>query len=61
MDFNSLSVTVYTLILLFTTIAVAGVSLTLCVRALLYLSPSAVDDFDEELQGIRLVRSHRTE
>ena len=60
MDINSLSVTLSLLIILCGTVALASVSLTVCVRALMRLSPSTTEDVDEDFQAIRLLHSHRT-
>jgi hypothetical protein len=61
MDFNSLSVTLYLLITLFGTVAFASVSLIVCVRVLMRLTPSALSDVDDDTSAIRLRRSHRPE
>jgi hypothetical protein len=60
MELNSLSVTLYLLITLFVTMILAGVSLTVCVRVVSRLTPSAPDDRND-YQGIPLMRSHRPE
>jgi hypothetical protein len=59
MDFNSLSVTLHLLIILFGTVVLATVSLTVCVRVLLSLTPSAAEDLDDDYHGVDLVQTHR--
>lgn len=60
MDFNSLSVTFYLLFMVFGTIALASISLTVCVRVLMRLAPAALEDIDDD-HPVRLMRSHRPE
>jgi len=62
MDLSSLSVTLYVLLLLIVmgTVALASISLTVCIRTLMRLTP-ATDDVDDDFSGIRLMRSHRPE
>jgi riboflavin synthase alpha subunit len=61
MGFSSLSVTLYALLLVFGTVALAGISLTVCVHTLKRLVPSVVEDIDDDTSAIRLRRSHRPE
>lgn len=61
MDLNSLSVTLYTLLIVFGTVALAAISLTVCVRTLMRLVPSVVEDVDDDAHAVRLMRSHRPE
>jgi hypothetical protein len=42
------------------TVALASISLTVCIRTLMRLTP-ATDDVDDDFSGIRLMRSHRPE
>jgi hypothetical protein len=60
MDFSSLSVTLYLLFIVFGTIALASISLTVCVRTLMRLAPAVLEDIDDD-SAIRLTRSHRSE
>ena len=60
MDLSSLSVTLYVLLIVMGTVALASISLTVCIRTLMRLTP-ATDDVDDDFSGIRLMRSHRPE
>jgi hypothetical protein len=61
MDVNSLSVTLYLLITLCVTAILAGVSITMCVRVLSRLTPSATEDLNDDYHGVELIRPHRHE
>ena len=60
MDLSSLSVILYLLMIVLGTVALASISLTVCIRTLMRLTP-ATDDVDDDFSGIRLMRSHRPE
>lgn len=61
MDLSSLSVTLYLLLIVLGTVALASISLTVCIRVLMHLTPAADDTDDDSTGVIRLMRSHRPE